>query len=542
MTEKTEKKFYIVNLIVFTVYVLVEMVFNSYLLDVAASQESTKAHFDTAEFIGRCVSSTGVTIFVGFFYFKKRGRTPLWLLVVCWLGFFFFQKAVIDIIVMNSTAEQRQASFLLQSAAGASTNNLNLSHFGAASDFERVMLPSYRMLEYGVGSDVVAAVKEITNTHVMNNKELLEEKEKEVYDALVKLIDSYLELGREVDVQPEKVWEGLEKVHSAVLSLKRRAYGAAKAQKSKFRRLASIVEWGLHNGCTSGRRLEYTRMVARNPILKGTLLCHWVEDEARNKYTFKNNPEYFYTQVQHVAVINHFIGTPPRVIKQKFEDAIKIPEYQRFLLSQVVDRYCSKGEFANKEQLVQVMRECGAIDERAGFAYWFISIPEDERVERFLRSEYGAKVVKENLKINASLLLEGDGVHEKFVKQLKIMLSNEMTEALVGSGDEFYLAGGMYEQGADSLRVLVAVPLALMLSLLFSVIGVIRLICEALKPLFDSVKSTYILLGLLVSLVFLVPFGGEYGSYKNSMTLSWALKYQPVVYFIGKGVRTAPFS
>lgn len=541
MTEKTEKKFYVANLVVFTVYVLVEMVFNSYLLDVAASQESTKAHYDTAELIGRCVSSTGVAIFVGFFYFKKRGRTPLWLLVMCWLGFFFLQKVVIDVIVMNSTAEQRQASFLLQSAVGASTSNVNLSHFGAASDFERVMLPSYRMFAYGVGSDIVAAAKEITNAYVMNNQGLLEEKEKEVYDGLAQIIDSYIDLGNEVEVQPDKVWEGLKKTHSAVLSLKRRAYGAAKAQKTNFRRLASLVEWGLHNGCTSGRRLEYTRMVAKNPILKGSLLCHWVEDEARNKYTFKNNPDYFYTQVQHVAVINHFFGTPPRNITSDFKESIKVPEYQRFLLTQVVERHCSKGEFTNKHQLVQVMVECGAIDERAGFAYWFKSIPEDERVEQFLRSEHGAKVVKESLKIDASLLLEGVGSHEEFVKRLKIVLTNEITEALIGDGDEFYLEGGMYEQGIDSLRVLVAVPLALMLSLLFSVIGVIRLICEGLKPLFDSVKSTYVLLGMLVSLAFLFPFGGEYGSYKNSTTLSWALKYQPVVYFIGKGVRNTSF-
>mgnify|MGYP000521841628 CR=1 FL=1 len=541
MTEKSEKKFYIANLIVFTVYVLVEMVFNSYLLDVAASQESTKAHFDTAELIGRCVSSTGVAIFVGFFYFKKRGRTPLWLLVICWLGFFFLQKAVIDVIVMNSTAEQRQASFLLQSAVGASTDNLNLSHFGAASDFERVMLPSYRMFEYGVGSDIVAAVKEITNTHVMNNTVLLDEKEKEVHDGLERLVGSYVELGHEVDIQAENTWDGLEKTHSAVIALRRKAYGAAKSNKSKFRKLVSEIEWGFEMGCSIGNQQAYAIKVRGNPVLDGSRLCQWVNGEESKKYTFRNNPEYFYTQVQHVAVLNHFYGSPPRIIKRNFEDAIKSHEYQQFLLLQVAGKYCDEGSFSNVKQLIQVMKMCGVLDEKAAFSYWFKGIPEGERIEQFLRSEYGAKVVKETIKIDASLLLEGVAAHDEFVKQLITVLSNEMTEVLIGDGDEFYLEGGMYEQGVDSVRVLVAVPLALMLSLLFSVIGVIRLICEGLKPLFDSVKSTYVLLGMLVSLAFLFPFGGEYGSYKNSTTLSWALKYQPVVYFIGKGVRNTSF-
>lgn len=238
------------------------------------------------------------------------------------------------------------------------------------------------------------------------------------------------------------------------------------------------------------------------------------------------------------SVLNHFYGLPPRKIKRNFEKAIKDPKYQHFLLLQVIGKYCAEGEFTNRRQLTQLMAQCGVLDEKAVFAYWFSKLPEGERVEQFLRSEHSSKVVKDNIKIDASLFLKDIDGHDEFIKQLQTVLSNEMAEILIDGVDEFYLDGVMYGEGTESLRVLVAVPIALMLSLLFSVIGSIRLVCEVLKPLFDSIKSSYILFGLLVALVFFVPFGGKYGSYQNSIILSWAMKYQPVVYFIGKGVRT----
>jgi len=45
----------------------------------------------------------------------------------------------------------------------------------------------------------------------------------------------------------------------------------------------------------------------------------------------------------------------------------------------------------------------------------------------------------------------------------------------------------------------------------------------------------FIFFPLLESLPFERSLSFSAASYKSSVTLSWALKYQPVVYFIGKG-------
>lgn len=542
MDDLVKRKLYIVNLIVFSVYVLVEIMFNSYLLDVAASSTSTKEQYDWAELIGRCVSSTGVAIFIGFFYFKKRGRIPFVLILVCWFGFFLFQKGVLELLVSNSSAKQKQVSFLLQSAVKASRDDLNLSHFGAAGDFERIMLPSYKMLYYGGDEAVVDAVTKITYNNVVNNKELLVKKEKEINKALVSITDTYVNAGEQVIIQVDKTWIGLQKTHSAVLALRRKAYSAAKANKSRFRKLVSLVEWGFHNGCTSGKRLEYTRMVAANPILKGSLLCSWVENEASKSFTFRNNPDYFYNQVQHIAVQNHFYGVPPRMIKHKFDEAIKDPVYQRFLLLQVIEKFCHGSEFSNKGELFNRMSECGLFDKETSFAYWLAKLPEEKRVVSFLRSAQGSKIVKNNIKINPDFFLNNGDENKLVDKQLAELLTNELAKNLTGDEDEFYLGGKMHTDGSDSIRVLFAVPIALMLSLLFSLLGSARLLCDAIKPFCDSKKSSSYLFTSMVIVVLFIPFGGEYGSYKDSTVMSWALKYQPIVYFVGKRLRDTTFS
>lgn len=548
-------------------YLCVEVVFNSYLLDVAMNIESSADDFNQAELIGRTVSSFGVCLF-SFRLLLALFKTRLSVLValcVLWCVSFFGQKIIIESIVGASSANERQVTLQYATLVKASQFSSGFRHYGSKSDVINVILPSLMYLKL-VNSDVLeGAVRDLRqhkqvvvqelNTRslggLLYDSFLVASQRMNGAYGLYRLVEGYRngETNKDASVAWSEIKKEYEKMVLAKDEFKKGGEGLLNRHGVWLADLMREANLKL-SGCDDNwLRRQYIRRVGEHPVLVRSDFCDWFPDDVKKPPKYRDDKEY-YRDLYGRVILKHHIKHEKIDFYPTFEKTVATKSFQ----SKIVEKFdvgCFGKPVSSEVDLAKALFECKLLRGRKSKdLHKMLELREGLNFSEFVKMNEsdGFKPELNGEVLNVELYKKSD-IHHFNKNVLPLMLkkpNQEWASALFTEEDEFDRGGRFFEKGKDSYRSLIAIPLALMLSLFFSAISLIRLVSLSISCFLSSKASEFISVAALVIVIFhpLVSDTGRVtSSYLlnvsgiGSSTLLWVARMEPVVYHIGKDMR-----
>lgn len=549
----------------FFVYLCVEVSFNSYLLDVATDIASDSSDFKAAELFGRTISSIGVCVFT-FKFFRKKTKSleaAGIALILVWCASFYGQKLFINMAVSNSTPSDRQAAFQYTSLVKLSNVVPQLSVHGTKSKSMDAILASLIFFGYADESKVENALvglekyKEV-GTQAVNGyvfKEELYTNFLEMHQSLHNLYHLYNQVemyhSNHINKQAKQLWEDIKGIHAgmveaksglksgsaSILGLRRRGVGLSRLVKS-----ASAKLWGCKERLLA---FKYKQSVKSHAVLKQSTLCDWVDADMRYPPDYNEDKEYYHEKFSQIA-LKYKLQEQGLKFETVFSKAIKMRGYQN-LIKRSYGLDCYHESILTQTKLAKALFQCEVLEGSEGYrvkemlkmkrGLVFSRFISDATIVRMVSTHHGSLV--DTSKYQKP---DTDYFNKYALPYLSAEISKDWRKALFAPEGKFELNGQYYKEGAESYRYLIAIPLALLLSLLFIVISFIRLVVMSMSCVCGGLSTTIAALALGVVLFYPPAISSnEVGILKVTSSegafLSWVSRLEPVVYYIGRSTR-----
>lgn len=540
------------SLVLLFIYLLAEISFNAFLLDVSANIKSDIDDYRVAELIGRSLSGVGVCLFVyKFLNFKIKSSVGLvrlfkpLVIVALWYSVFTGQKILIDHITSNSVSEERLKAFKSTLLSKVAQITDEFSNYKTSNIALRAYLPTllyFDLVVKGTANNDIAELStkagEIGNAIYLplhdsdldvirtnNNKELLSiyNDYQSSYSESQKAFNYLSNLGN-------KAWGELLVRYRALPELEKSLTSTAKVSLRKYGNTLSLSLMNIHDSscdiesskCGQIAMAEYASLV-KGSVLDGSRLTDWLPIGGSKPISYRYSKKYYEAKFIDIALFQ-ILGL--KNIPKKLSDYVQLNAIQN-KLKQSLGLKSINRPLVSKSDLIEalVSERCElSINKRA-----CLMKPSSRKLtyEEFIA----------DMDIDQECYM---GVMKQSRETLMSCSKSSIvsfTESLKANVDDFEIGGRLYNEGINSYRAIISVPVSLSLSLILIAFTVLRLLVGISSLMFVSRNSSKVLAVMLVLMLFLQPsmINTKYdiGNNETSAAFRWITSLQPLVHLVG---------